>query len=74
MWGYRARDVTRLLGLPTGYRLVAGSGPPPESRARLFVDGVVFEVMGEKGSPLPGETRRIVFALPAGASALPGER
>jgi hypothetical protein len=64
-----AQDHLLLLGLPTGYRLVAGSGPPPVSRARLFVDGVAFEVVGEKSSPLPGETRRIVFALPAGASA-----
>ena len=67
------RERLLLLGLASGYRLVAWSGGAPEPRERLAYDGVVFEVVGEKGSALPGDTRRVVFALPVGPPERPSE-
>jgi hypothetical protein len=58
-----------MVGLSTGYQLVAGDGSPPATGDHVSHDGVVFEVVGSKRSAIPGETGRVVFALPVGSES-----
>ena len=52
-----------------GYRLHAVEGPPPAPGDRVDVSGVLCEILNHGMSPLPGDLRVSVFAIPADGPA-----
>jgi hypothetical protein len=53
-----------LLALGSGYRLVERDGPPPAPGDPVEHEGRAFQVLGHGASPLPGDRRPCVLALP----------
>ncbi len=56
------------LQLPSGYELVERDGPPPPRHSPLELPGLndgLFVVAGSRPSPLPGDVRPCIVALPA---------
>ncbi|HEY6055870.1 MAG TPA: hypothetical protein VIU86_18210 [Gaiellaceae bacterium] len=54
-----------LLTTPDGYRLAAREGAPPLPNEPVVHDGVVYRVLRGGRSPLPGDRRPCVLALPS---------
>lgn len=53
-----------LAGGADGYVLVAADGPPPAPGAEVSIGGRTWTVLGAGRSPLPGDRRPCVLALP----------
>lgn len=54
-----------LLSTPAGYRLVARDGAPPPANEPIVHEGIVYRVLRGGRSPLPGDRRRCLLALPS---------
>ncbi|HSP71295.1 MAG TPA: hypothetical protein VLN26_02940 [Gaiellaceae bacterium] len=54
-----------LLTTPAGYRLVARDGAPPKPDDPIVHEGVVYRVLRGGRSPLPGDGRPCLLALPS---------
>jgi hypothetical protein len=57
-----------LLSTTEGYRLVERDGPPPAPGGLVAHDGRDYGVLGRGRSPLPGDRRPCVLALPGARS------